>query len=274
MTIEFFFKGLSVEDRLFPHTVGRSAELAKGTLYEAWFDTLKISPWYRKISLSGKYPSEKAKLTWDSFGDLTEINFDAWWKKRGYKIFSESVPFMPMKIDNLSIHIEESKNIKKPPTLKIEVPLNLSPAELKYQFNQILRNHEVYAEDYDRWDHSTAQVHQYRESKLSYGTIKKWLYVFEEFERRKHHKEFKLYNLARDLELHSTLFKGLTKSRVIPTDLRVQASNVVSDVLKLGRNVMANATEMKFPCTDPHQWATSRKSSKAEEPDWFDLDSD
>lgn len=79
MTISFHYKGLDAEDRIFAKSPAESAALAKGTLYEAWFDVLQISPWYRGIAETGEFPSQQAKETWGYFGDLTDRNFSDWW---------------------------------------------------------------------------------------------------------------------------------------------------------------------------------------------------
>jgi hypothetical protein len=51
----------------------------------------------------------------------------------------------------------------------------------------------------------------------------------------------------------------------VPVDLRVEAANVASDILKQVQNLMAHATELRFPCTDPHEWTTTQKRTKKKE---------
>ncbi|WP_353427255.1 hypothetical protein NHB34_08750 [Polynucleobacter sp. MWH-UH19D] len=263
MAVKFFLKGLSAEDRIFPQTIESSAKLAKGTLYEAWFDALQISPWYRESTVTGVFKSAAAEEVWEKFGDLRNLDFTSWWKTVGYKIFSESVPYQPLTIIEPTVKVQALASGKKPPVLKIEVPLNLHPKALREQFDEILKQHsDYYSESKDRWDHSTAEAHQYRESKLSYQTISRWLQVYREYEKQKDQKNFKLYNFAKEMELHPKLFKGLLKNVDVPEDLRVEAANVASDILKQVRNLMAHATELRFPCTDPHEWTTTQKRLK------------
>jgi hypothetical protein len=263
MTVKFFLKGLSAEDRIFPQSIESSAKLAKGTLYEAWFETLQTSPWYRESSETGVFKSKAAEETFEKFGDLREIDFSTWWQSIGYAIFSEEIPYHPLQISELSVKTQTKINSKKLPTLKIEVPLNLHPKALREQFEEILRQHsDYYTENADRWDHSTAQVHQYRESKLSYQTISRWLQVYREYEKQKDMSSFKLYNFAKKMELHPTLFRGLIKNRDVPESIRVEAANVASDILKQVKNLMAHATELRFPCTDSHEWTTTQKRTK------------
>ena len=263
MAVKFFLKGLSAEERIFPQTIESSVKLAKGTLYEAWFATLQTSPWYREVAETGIFKSAAVERAWERFGDLRDIDFSSWWKSTGYKIFSEEVPYQPVAISEESIKIQTLVSEKKPPILKIEVPLNLHPKMLREQFEGILRRHsDYYTENKDRWDHSTAPVHQYRETKLTYQTIARWLQIYREYERQKDSRNFKLYNFTKEMDLHPSLFKGLLKNVDVPEDLRVEAANVASDILKQVRNLMAHATELRFPCTDPHEWTTTQKRSK------------
>ena len=265
MTMDFYYKGLGPEERIFAQTPEAAAAKAKGTLYEAWFDVLQTSPWYNKICETQDFPSDKAREAWERFGDLRSKTFSKWWLETGYKIFAEVVPYQPMQIADLKIEVKKSKDQKKPPILKIEVPLNLSPAALKEQFNEILKAHKLYTDEFDRWDYSTAEVHQDRETKLTYATIKKWMQVYKAYEKQKDKKDFKLYNFAKELELHPTLFRGFQKKADVPDqgDLRTQASNVASDILKKATFLMANATEMSFPNTAPHEWAVTSNRAKS-----------
>ncbi len=263
MTIKFFFKGLSAEDRIFPQTIDSSVKLAKGTLYEAWFETLQTSPWYMEGAKTGIFKSASAEDAYKKFGDLSNIDFATWWKTIGYTVFSEDVPYRPVEIVGVEVKTKIESNEKKPPALKIEVPLNLHPKVLREQFEEILRLHsEYFNEKNDRWNHSTADVHQYRESKLSYQTISRWLRVYRAYNKQKEHKDFKLYNFAKEIELHPTLFRGLLKKADVPESMRVEAANVASDILKQAQNLMAHATELRFPCTDPHEWVATQKRAK------------
>jgi hypothetical protein len=272
MTVYMNYKGLSPEDRIFGQSPESSAVKAKGTMYEAWFDVLQTSPWYRKVAETGEFPSDQTKRTWDYFGDLRNITFRKWWLKTGYMIFAERVPYRPIQVSEdydfsegpkVSIKVKSNENQNAPSILKIEVPLNLSPAALKRQFDEILRKQAEYVDSYNRWDHSTAPVHQYRETKLNYATIKKWMYVYQEYEKRKDQEGFKLYNFAKELDLHPTLFVGLVKNADVPQSMRVDAANAASEILKSAKNLMANATEGFFPCTDSHNWAISNTRERS-----------
>ena len=171
MALKFHYKGLTAEDRVFALTPEVSVTKAKGTLYEAWFDVLKSSPWYRELCETGVFPSPSAEEVWIHFGDLRKMTFQEWWLSTGYRIFAEEIDYRPVEVLSVTTKIKNDDSAKKPPTLIIEVPLNLAPAVLREQFDQILRRHAEYLVDFDRWEHSTASVHQHRESKLNYKTI-------------------------------------------------------------------------------------------------------
>jgi hypothetical protein len=262
MAIRFHYKGLSAEDRVFPLTPEVSVAKAKGTLYEAWFDTLKTSPWYRELCETGVFLSPSAEEAWSHFGDLRQVTFQEWWLSTGYRIFAEKIDYRPIEVIGVTTKVKNVDSAKKPPTLIIEVPLNLAPAALREQFDQILRQHAEYLGDFDRWDHSTAPVHQHRESKLNYKTIRQWLDVYEAYEKGSGKAGFKLYNFASDMQLHPLFNRKEFRGRDVPEDLRVKMANVASDVLKSVRALMANATEMRFPDTSAHPWATSSSRSR------------
>lgn len=256
MTADFFYKGLSAEDRIFGKSPNESAKLAKGTLYEAWFDVLQTSPWYQEIARTGNFPSESAKRAWLNFGDLENRTFESWWLSTGYRIFAENVPYYPMQIADLDIEVTHPYN--RPPILKIEVPLNLPPAELRKQLNEILRAHADYANGtYDRWDYSTAQVHQQRESRLTFQSIRRWLLVYQKYEQLKASENITLSDFALRLKLIPK-FKPEISGFAPTAEDRQKLANATSDILKPVRNLMANATEGRFPSTESHPWVTGK----------------
>ncbi len=262
MALKFHYKGLTAEDRVFALTPEVSVTKAKGTLYEAWFDVLKSSPWYRELCETGVFPSPSAEEALIHFGDLRQVTFQEWWLSTGYRIFAEEIDYRPVEVVGVTTKIKNVDSAKKPPTLIIEVPLNLAPAALREQFDQILRQHAEYSVDFDRWEHSTAPVHQHRESKLNYKTIRHWLDVYAAYEKESVKPGFKLYNFASDMQLHPLFNRKEFRGRDVPEGLRVKMANVASDVLKSVRALMANATEMRFPDTTAHPWATTSSRSR------------
>lgn len=256
MSADFYYKGLAAEDRIFAKSPSESAVLAKGTLYEAWFDVLQTSPWYREIAQTGIFPSDGAKRTWQNFGDLENKVFESWWLTTGYQIFAENVPYYPMQIADLDVEVRHPYS--RPPTLKIEVPLNLSPTELQKQLGEIIRAHAAYSsESYDRWNYSTAPVHQHRETRLTFQSIRRWLQVCRNYEQLRASENITLSDFALKFKLIPK-FKPEIPGFALTASDRQKLANATSDILKPVRNLMANATEGIFPSTEPHSWATGK----------------
>ena len=263
MAISFCFKGLSPEDRIYPKTPEESAKLAKGTMYEAWFDTLKVSPWYNKIAKTGEFPSDRARETWQHFGDLRQVSFTTWWKSTGFNIFAEKVPYRPIAEANIQHDVlRDEKDESKPPILRLDIPLNLSPQELERQFKEILSKHRNYLGEveYERWRHSTAEVGLSRDAKLYYTTIKQSLDLFVSYERLKQERDITLHEFAFEMKLIPGKLKGIKDRRLLFADVeyRTSLSNAARDRLKVVRNIMANATELDFPNPERHRWTTAQ----------------
>ena len=72
MTMDFYYKGLGPEERIFAQTPQAAAAKAKGTLYEAWFDVLQTSPWYSKMCETQEFPKGacSSEATWSGLGDV------------------------------------------------------------------------------------------------------------------------------------------------------------------------------------------------------------
>jgi hypothetical protein len=256
MDIEYFYKGLPYENEVFGFTLEASTSKSKGTMYEAWFDLLKASPWYSQMA-TGSYPSKQAENTWKGFGDLSEITFSDWWKDRGYKIFAEKVPYRKIERIVLNYKIKPSKDINAIPVLHLEVPLNLQPSELKRQFGEILaRQEELYLSDrFNRWDHSRADFHLVRDGKLDYSDIKFRLDLYAEFQAEKKKPGFKKNVFAQERKLvsHITIDDHLTNQYT--KELNDSLDHLIEQTLSL----MAHATEGHFPETMPHSWVKELK---------------
>lgn len=286
MSVDFYYKGLSIEDHIYPHTPSESFRLAKKTLYEAWFDTLRLSPWYMHICETKSFPSNASKDTWKHFGDLQNLTFEHWWLKTGYKIFSEKRPYSPINEVTLDYAIHRGNDDEKAPSLILEIPLNLSPAELRRQFDKLVDMHTSYVieikkgdvtsndgdnmfaatRSFNRWDHSTAAIHQQRDTKMTYQQIKHWLTTFKAWESAKfNNPTITLTQFAIDLKLSPEGKRLYDSSNDLTGRGAQKLANAASEQLKMARTLMAHATEGVFPCTEPHSWTTgpSRKKRKA-----------
>lgn len=262
MTNKFFYKGLPPEDRTFGHQPDQAARRARGTLYEAWFDTLQTSPWYQEMERTGEFKSDEAKKNWLDFGNLQKTNFEQWWNEKGFQIFAEKVPYT--EIQNMSIKVEHGDDDNLPPMLKLEIPLNLDPKQLKLQFEKILREHENYVDRFDRWRFSTALVHQSGETKITYASITRWLKVYSDWTRSKELRpKLAMWEFALEHKLCPELSREYGDGVIVPPPERRTLTNSVSDPLKLARRLMANATEGVFPSTDDHPWVIDYEKNSA-----------
>lgn len=292
MSVDFYYKGLSAAERTYPYKPKKSVELAKGTLYEAWFDTLQTSPWYLEICETKKFPSDSSKKTWEQFGDLRKLTFESWWLKTGHKIFSEVIPYRPIREVELDYTIKQSDEHNKPPTLVLEIPLNLSPSQLTRQFELLVAKQFDYLEEitrgtkpikkilkaddeknsmfapsrtFNRWEHSTAEVHQQRDTKMTYQQIKIWLTIFKEWTAAKEaNPKLTLSQYAQFLKLKPKGVRDLGKGVLLTKKDEDKYASALSEYLQMARFLMAHATEGVFPFTEPHPWATgpSRKPRK------------
>jgi hypothetical protein len=270
-------------------------KVAKKTLYEAWFDTLQTSPWYIQICETKKFPNEASKDTWKHFGDLRNLTFERWWLTTGYKIFSEKRPYSPINQVTLDYAIHRGNDDDKPPSLILEIPLNLSPAELRRQFDKLVEMHMRYVievkngdvnsnepkplitahdgddlfaatRSFNRWEHSTAAIHQQRDTKMTYQQIKHWLTIFKAWESaRLGNPKLTQTQFALDMKLSPEGKRLYDSSNDLARRGEQKLANATSEQLKMARALMAHATEGVFPCTDPHPWAKgpSKKKRKA-----------
>jgi hypothetical protein len=256
MDIEYFYKGLPVENEVYGFTLEQSSSKSKCTMYEAWFDVLKASPWYSRMS-SGEFPSEQARSTWEGFGDISKITFEDWWKERGYQIFAERVPFRKIQEIELNYKIKTSKGDEKPPVLILEVPLNLHPDLLKKQLDEILARQRYLSgtKRFKRWDHSTADFHLLGDGIHDYNSIKNALALLADFESEKNKPGFQKNLFAQK--------KGLLRYISPTASLSNQETKALNEKLLYEldqtRNLIANATEGRFPDISPHSWVKELK---------------
>jgi len=287
MPVEFYYKGLSEADRIYPHQPKKSFQLAKATLYEAWFDTLQTSPWYSEICDTKEFPSAASKETWDKFGDLRTITFEKWWLKTGHKIFSESTPYMPVREVNLDYIVKHNETKDGPPTLVLEIPLNLSPTQLTKQFEKIVAKQFAYLDEissksklkrntfkkddglfsvttsFNRWQHSTATAHQQRETKMTHQYIKHWLDIYKKWTAAKAvNSKLTQSQYAQFLKLKPKGVRELGTGVSLNQEERNLYASALNESLKMARFLMAHATEGVFPCTEPHSWAVSGTRNK------------
>jgi hypothetical protein len=246
--VALFFKGFPEDVRFKSHTIPESLDRAKGTLYETWFNALKLSPYYQAICETGEYPSEDAEKTFQLFGDLRLKDFDHWWIETGYGIFAEQRPF-----NRVSINNETNSFGENVPVLRLEIPLNVSPKTLRNQFDNLLALHHPYYKDFDRWNASTANVRM-QSKKLTSASLDLCLEVYKSYLDKFKQGEPVLYEIGEELRINPKLKVLHTDRPAEVAEKRVKMSSAVSEYLEKAKNLVAFATEGMFPCTDNHSW--------------------
>ena len=251
--LAFFFKGFPEDVRFRRHTVPEALEIAKGTMYEAWYRAVKLSPYMAQAIDTNNWRSQLQQDTYLRFGDLRGTTFESWWLERGYELFMEKGDFKKIGVR------EGSDKEVKDKTLILEIPLTVSPATLKQQFDELLREHHEHYKRFDRWQHSSA-TGRLQSSKLTSLSINLYLDVYEQWQTM----------IAIDVDVHlfavgeaMALNPRLTvKHGDLGSDVRekhLKMSLMVSEYLEKAKNLIAHASEGVFPCTDDHDWIDRSK---------------
>jgi hypothetical protein len=152
-----------------------------------------------------------------------------------------------------NVKLKYNKKTGKLNNLLIEVPMNINPRKLKQQFDEILANQSRYYDHGNRFAESDADVTFDRDRKMDYKTIKRWLEVYKAVrkERNLRGKDTPLYEICRSMNLDSKLFAEFGSGTVVDDpEIRQRAANMISEYYQKAQRLVANATEMKFPCVD------------------------
>lgn len=264
-----FYKGFPEDCRFEGHAAPESAILAEGTLYEAWFRALQLSPYYPPNCSTQNIESLRVNETYELFGDVSTLKFGDWWIQRGYLIFAEKTPFNKIEVADEKINGELS------PTLKLEIPLNVSPATLKRQFQILLEKHHPHYKDFDRWRASTASA-RLQSKKLTSLSINLYLDVYAAFLNKAKvigTEHVRLYEIGEELGLNPRLKVTKQDRPADIADKHLKMSLTVSEYLEKAKNLCAHAAEGRFPCTDNHEWIIRKSRSGRVQPvDAFDDD--
>ena len=246
--LAFFFKGFPEDVRFRRHTVPESLEIAKGTLYEAWYRAVKLSPYMAASIDSNVWRSKSQQDTFIRFGDLRASTFESWWIERGYELFMEKADFK-----KIGVREGNAQEIKDK-TLILEIPLTVSPATLKLQFDELLRKHHEHYKRFDRWQHSSA-TGKLQSSKLTSVSINLYLDVYEQWHAMQtKDAAINLYEVGEAMNLNPRL---VVKHIDLNSDVRekhLKMSLLVSEYLEKAKNLIAHASEGIFPCIENHDW--------------------
>ena len=248
----FFFKGFPEDVRFRRHTVPESLELVRGTLYEAWYRAVKLSPYMAEAIDTNRWRSDHLFDTYQHFGDLRGTSFDDWWINVGYEIFREPDGFKKITVQDT---IQPAAN----KTLILEVPLTVSPATLKAQFEKLLREKHPHYARFDRWQFSDAQ-RRMRSSKLTSLSLNLYLDVYECWtSMQAENSSVNLYEIGERMRLNP---KYIVNRRDLHSDVRekhLQMSLSVTEYLGKAKNLIAHASEGVFPSTENHEWVDRSK---------------
>lgn len=242
--LAFFFKGFPEDVRFRRHTVPESLEIARGTMYETWYRCLQLSPYMAESLASGIWRSDEQEQTYQRFGDLRDTTFDSWWLDRGYELFREKGDFKKISVQQDAVAIESGQ------TMVLEIPLTVSPATLKEQFDDLLRQHHPQFQRFDRWQHSSA-TSRLRSSKLTSVSLNLYVSVYQHWLTD---TSVALYEIGEQMALNP---RYVVKRSDMPEDVKdkhLQMSLMVSEYLGKAKNLVAHASEGRFPCTDDHEW--------------------
>lgn len=241
--IKLNYKGLNPEDYLEAHTPAVSAKKATGTFYEAWFETLKSSPWYKKMGATGIFASDNARRTWELFGgNLDHLTFERWWLDRGYLIFAEPDPYKEIQEADLTVKLKKSKVNEPPKSVIVEIPLNLTPEGLQKLMHKFLQDYDEYQYEADRWSRSGAPAHLSRDSKLNPKQIIREMKLYRKYEKQKLETNISYDEFAIQEKLNPA-----AERESIPIVRKQKLISSTGDLLKRCRKLMAYATEGIFP---------------------------
>lgn len=250
----FFFKGFPEDVRFRRHTVPESLEIARGTLYETWYRCIKASPYMAEAQSHLEYRSSWHEKTHMLFGDLQGTTFDSWWLDRGYRLFSEQTDFKKIAVQGTAGGSEDGQS------LMLRIPLTVSPTTLRDQFDDLLRQHHPHYRNFDRWKHSTAQA-RLKSSRLTSVSLNLYMDVYEHWAAN---PKLQLYAIGEQLQLNPKLVVKRTDLSEVVKDKHLQMSLLVSEYLGKAKNLVAHASEGRFPCTDDHEWV--ERTTRA--PNW------
>jgi len=123
--------------------------------------------------------------------------------------------------------------------------------------------HKNCASVFNRWEHSTALLHQERETKLTYASINNWLKIYNSWiDANLANPTLTQYEFSSDKNLDPNLARNYGRKVVHDQKVRAMFANALSQYLKPARRLMANATEGIFPSTEDHEWATVSRRNK------------
>lgn len=246
-----FYKGFPVEDDIYGFSLEAAASKAKNSIYESWFDVLKASPWYAEAQKTKEFKNQAIADTCNLFGDLSNLNFEKWWKTNGYKIFKERIPFTGIKDLGIDCKLEQSKKANEPSSLILKVSLDTDIKVLRREFDRILMLQAEYKErkKFSIFDNTTANAKIFQlGQKFGYEVIKKDLEIYSDYQKESAKEGFIAYQFA---QKHGLLDSTEVTNRVTDAD-RSKLHGALMYSLENTKKLIANATVGRFPDTSDY----------------------
>jgi len=216
---------------------------ARSSWYALWFKTLQQSEEYKHCCrMNGK---GRLKDLYEDFGDVLDTRFEIWWQRTGRHLFAERRAVPRVQSYTHRRDLDDIGNLRD--KIIIEVPLTIRKSTVVRQINKVLNEAYEGREVVPR-KQSTAK-RKLTTSKIRKETVKQML---ELVALRGKHPDLTLWQLGEKAGLDIDLYSRTTDVVLLTKQQeRIRVSIAVSRLLRLGRNLISNATEGSFPDTKP-----------------------
>jgi hypothetical protein len=216
---------------------------ARSSWYALWYKALQISEEYKQCCrLRGK---GRLKDLYEDFGDVIETRFETWWQRNGRYIFSERRAIPKVESYTSRRDLDDIGHLRE--KIVLEVPLTIRKSTVVRQINKILK--EAYEGRVIVPRNQSTAKRKLTKSKIRKETVKQMLDLIV---LRAKYPELTLWQLGEKAGIDIDLYSKTTEVVLLTKQQeRVRLSIAVSRLLRLGRNLIWNATEGVFPSTKP-----------------------
>ena len=182
---------------------------------------------------------------YEDFGDVLATRFESWWQRTGRYLFAERREIPNVQHYTHARDLEQIGNLRN--KIVIEVPLTIRRSTVIRKINKILD--EAYEGRVIVPRQQSTARRKLAKSKIRKETVKQML---ELTELRAKHPALTLWQLGEKAGLDIDLYSRSTSGQLLSKQAeRVRLSIAVSRLLRLGKNLIWNATEGIFPSTKP-----------------------
>ena len=247
----------SLQFKEIPSTLRRSARVsneranelsdeirkARSSWYALWYKTLQQSEEYKHCCrMNGK---GRLKVLYEDFGDVIDTRFENWWQRTGRHLFAERRSIPKVESYTHRRELDDIGNLRD--KIIIEVPLTIRKSTAVRQINKIIK--EAYEDRVIIPRNQSTAKRKLAKSKIRKDTVKQML---ELTALRSKHPDLTLWQLGEKAGLDIDLYSKTTEVVLLSKQQeRIRLSISVSRLLRLGKNLIWNATEGDFPSTKP-----------------------